>query len=38
MGARVGIGYQDVNEEFSSTGTVFGRSQDGVFDGVASIT
>ena len=38
MGAQVGIGYQDVNEEFSSTGTVFGRTQDGIFDGVASIT
>ena len=38
FGGEFGIGYQSVNDEFATTGTVFGRTEDGRFDGVASLT
>ena len=38
VGAEIGFGYQDVDEELSTTSTVFGRTPDGFFDGVASFT
>ena len=37
-GVEAGIGIQTVNEEISTTETVFGRTPDGRFDGVASFT
>lgn len=37
-GAELGFGYQHVNDELSTTGTVFGRTPDGRFDGLASLT
>ncbi|GGC97712.1 TonB-dependent hemoglobin/transferrin/lactoferrin family receptor [Aquisalinus flavus] len=38
FGYRLGAGYQDVNGESRLGGTVFGRSADGRFDGLASLT
>lgn len=38
VGGQLSFGFQDVNDEFATTGTVFGRTQDGRFDGVASLT
>lgn len=37
-GIQVGTGFQTVDDEFSTTGTIFGRTPDGAFDGVASVT
>ncbi len=38
FGYQLKTGFQGVNEEWASTGTVFARSEDGRFDGVASLT
>ncbi len=38
FGVQVKTGYQDVSEEYSAGASVFARSLDGRYDGVASIT
>lgn len=38
LGAQVGVGFRSVNDEIATTGTVFGRTPDGRFDGVGSFT
>ena len=38
VGAEASVGFQSVNDEIATTGTVFGRTPDGRFDGVASLT
>ncbi|MCB9958287.1 MAG: TonB-dependent hemoglobin/transferrin/lactoferrin family receptor [Rhodospirillaceae bacterium] len=37
FGAEIGVGYQDVNQEVMGHGTVFGRTEDGRYSGVASV-